>query len=352
MGWGIVGTGAIAATFAVAAQAAGVPVVAVTSRKTQTAQDFAKRFGVAGAVGYNSISDMATHPDIHAIYIATPNASHVTDTLEAIAAGKHVLCEKPLASSAAEATTIIEAARAAGVFCMEGLWSLCLPAYQEAIASVQQGAIGTLKEVHGTFCVPHTPQAMPRLFDGPGSGALLDRGVYLIALSQAFLGPLTLRSCHGDRSSGGVDLAATMVLENAQSGRAVLTCGIDRMGGNAIALVGTTGRITFTEPVTNPNGYVVRTADPSQRFTGPKGQFGTVQKIKQAVTSHPRLRQIARALKTNVQGRAGGLEHQILHVEKCLHQGLTESPLVPLDGSHTVLRLIDEARAQLAASGT
>ncbi|MGS4946638.1 Gfo/Idh/MocA family protein [Meridianimarinicoccus sp. RP-17] len=345
-GWGIVGTGAIAARFAVACREAGTPAVAVASRSAGTGGDFARRFALAGGA-VDSVAALAAVPGVDAIYVATPNAAHRDGVLAALAARKPVLCEKPLATSHAEGAEIVDAARRAGVFCMEGLWSLCLPVYRDAFAAVARGEIGTLREIHGNFAVPNSPDTMPRLFAGPGAGALLDRGVYLLALSQALLGPLRLCAVRGDVDADGTDLAATLVLEGADGARAVLGCAIDRLGGNGLTLVGTTGRIVFDEPLSCPGGYVLRRADPATPFSGPGGLPGPAARIKARLAGRPRLRHLARALRSDIRGRPGGLADQIAHVRACLARGATESDLVPLDGSLAVLHLIDAARAAL-----
>ena len=345
-GWGIVGTGAIAARFAVACHSMGRPAVAVVSRQQETGDAFAQRFGLSGGT-VSSIADLAAHPNVGAVYIATPNATHHDIALECIAGGLPVLCEKPLACTAAQARAIADAASAANVFCMEGLWSLCLPTLRTALSAVRRGDIGELREVHGSFAVPHTSETMPRLFSGEGAGALLDRGVYLLALSQALLGPLSLHHVSGDLNAEGVDLAATLLLENATGARAVLSCAIDRMGDNRLTLVGTQGRITFDAPVSNPSGYRLRRADPTVPFSGPTGLPGSKQKLKALVTNRPGLRRVGKALLENVTGAPGDLSDQIRHVESCLAQNLTQSDLVPLEGSITVLELIDAARARL-----
>lgn len=345
-GWGIVGTGAIAARFAVACRDAGTPAVAVASRGADTGADFARRFALSGGA-VDSVAALAAVPGVDAIYVATPNDAHRAGTLAAIAAGTPVLCEKPLATTAAEGAEIVAAARAAGVFCMEGLWSLCLPVYREAFAAVARGEIGTLREIHGSFAVPNSPETMPRLFSGPGAGALLDRGVYLLALSQALLGPLRLCAVQGDTDAAGTDLAATLILENATGARAVLSCAIDRSGGNGLTLAGTTGRIVFDDPVSSPGGFMLRRTDPSIPFAGPDGLPGAAARLKARLAGQPRLRRLAGALRGDVRGRSGGLSDQIAHVQACLARGATESDLVPLDGSLAVLRLIDEARERL-----
>jgi predicted dehydrogenase len=343
MTWGVVGTGAMSARFAVAARAAGTRVVAVSSRRLDVGRDFARRFGIDHSV--DSVSALAALPDVRAIYVATPNERHAIDTMAAIAAGKPVLCEKPFAVSESEAREVVQAARAAGVFCMEGLWSLTLPTYRAGFESVARGSIGRLREFHGDFSVPQNPAAMPRLFSPMGGGALLDRGVYLLSLTHALMGELTLVDAECDLTSDGVDLAATLILRSAEGARAVLTCAIDRMGENRVALLGDRGRIIFEESAPNPAGWRLERIDPEARFVGPAGYPGPAGKFKAAILGQPRLRHVAKSVLHGPAGRRGGLEDEIAHVEDCLRQGKTESDLAPLDRTLAVLALIDQARA-------
>ncbi|MEM9036544.1 MAG: Gfo/Idh/MocA family oxidoreductase [Actinomycetota bacterium] len=348
MSWGIVGTGTIASKFAVASARAGQPVAAVSSRSASTGQDFAARFEIPAAV--SSIEELVALPQVRRIYVATPNERHRDDVLAGIAAGVPVLCEKPLAISAAEGRELVDAAQAAGVFLMEGLWTLCLPVYRDVLARLADGAIGEVREVEANFAVPHGPDTMPRLFDGPGAGALLDRGVYAIALARAVLGPeLQLVHASGDLSSSGVDLAASLILESPTGARAVLSVAVDRMGSNRMAIAGTRGRITLEEPLANPAGFRVATIDPNATPSPPLGAPGLTDRITEQLMRRSTLRSVAKAALRRPSGAAGGLDDQIAHVEACLAAGRTESDWVPLSSSIAVLELIDDARAALAA---
>lgn len=344
MSWGIVGTGAMAARFAVACKAAGADVAAVASRTATTGEDFAHRFGIPRAV--EGAAALAALPDVSRVYIATPNTAHVPDCLASIAAGKAVLCEKPLAVTADGAKVVADAARQAGVFCMEAMWSLCLPNYIEAFAAVRNGEIGELSEIQGSFATPQSATTMPRLFTPDGGGALLDRGIYLLALSQALMGPLQLKAVHGTVGTGGVDLSATLMVENTQGKRAVLTAAIDRLGDNRLTLWGSHGRIQFEEPVSNPASWRLTQSDPERGFVGPKRLPGTVARLKARLSSQRQLRATLQALRGS-RGHSGGLEHQIRHVDACLAAEQTQSDLVPLDSSIAVLGLIDAARERL-----
>ena len=120
--WGIVGPGWIAGEFTTALHAHSAQrVVAVGSRSQERAEAFAAAHGIEHAVG--SVEALVAHPLVDVVYIAAPQSEHEALGLQAIAAGKHVLIEKPIATSAAEARNLVEAGRAAGVLVMEAMWS-------------------------------------------------------------------------------------------------------------------------------------------------------------------------------------------------------------------------------------
>ena len=125
--WGILGTGWIADKFVTALHESTRQVVqAVGSRSAEGARRAADAFGAATAHG--SYEALVADPEVDVVYVATPHHLHLPHALLAIEAGKHVLVEKPVGLDAGEARQIGEAAARAGVFCMEAMWSLFLPA--------------------------------------------------------------------------------------------------------------------------------------------------------------------------------------------------------------------------------
>lgn len=347
MRWGIVGTGAIAAHFAAAcANKKGSDIVAVASRTEEAGEHFAHKFAIAqSVVGATALANL---DNVDIIYIATPNHCHLADALAVIEAGKPVLCEKPLATNPDDAEKIAQAARQANVFCMEGLWSLCVPAYRAALAQLNKGAIGELKELTASFGVPQSESTMPRLFDvSSGGGALLDRGVYLVALSQLFLGPLKLVQTSGEVSASGVDLSATLILENKDGARAILSASIDRFGDNTMTLAGSRGRLRFAEPLTCPASFQIARCDPNAAFKGPSGKPNALASLKNTLRYSPYANKLKALLRKNEYWFNGGLQYEIDEVERCIQAGLKESPLVSLDSSIQVLDLVSQAQNQL-----
>uniref|UniRef100_UPI002FC7EC55 Gfo/Idh/MocA family protein n=1 Tax=Bosea sp. (in: a-proteobacteria) TaxID=1871050 RepID=UPI002FC7EC55 len=144
--WGIIGTGAIAAFFAAdLGLIAGARLGAVHSRSLGKARAFASRFGDGSA--YDDLDAFLADPSLDAVYIATPNNLHAPQALAAIAAGKPVLIEKPIALSAADAEAIAAAASARGVFAMEAMWSRFLPAVSALRRHLASDPIGKVRRL-------------------------------------------------------------------------------------------------------------------------------------------------------------------------------------------------------------
>lgn len=350
MRWGIVGTGAIAHRFAEAlAKVPGASIAAVAARRPEAGAAFAARFG-AGTVVADAAA-LAVLGTVDVVYIATPNHRHKPDALAVIAGGKPLLCEKPLACDAAEAAEIVGAARAAGLFCMEGIWSLCLPVYREAFARIRAGAIGEVREIVASFAVPEEPYPGSRLFDpAQGGGALLDRGVYLIALAGALIGDMRLAGAWGTLdATGATDAAVRVLFEGENGASAYLSAGIDRFAANEFTVVASAGRCTFAEPITCPPSYRLVARPPRGPEDPARGSGG--KGIAARLKQNPQVRRWARALASDARWMAGGLEDEIRTVERSIAQGLTESVEVPLDTSLRIAALMDEIGGRIGVRG-
>ncbi|MEL6690904.1 MAG: Gfo/Idh/MocA family oxidoreductase, partial [Pseudomonadota bacterium] len=179
--WGIVGTGNIACSMAAALpHVPGARRLAVGSRAMEPARAFAGDWGFERA--YNSYDALMQDADIDIIYIATPNAMHKDTILAALAAGKHVLCEKPMTLSAEDSATCFDVAEENGLVLMEALWSAFIPAMQRARELVRSGAIGTPRHLIANFVSLRDPAQHPILFDPAlGGGARNDLGIYPLA---------------------------------------------------------------------------------------------------------------------------------------------------------------------------
>lgn len=192
--FGIIGTGRISDwVLKGAAQDPRIKIVAVCSRTAEAAEAFIARNPIsAGAKVYVSVEEMASDPQVEAIYIGTPNQTHCEYTITALMAGKHVLCEKPLALNAAEGRRMVEAARENGCLLMEAMVSTLNPNFIAAAARLKE--IAPIRSYSSSFCQYSSKfEALKRGEVGtafkPGTaGALRDVGVYTLYPLVALFG--------------------------------------------------------------------------------------------------------------------------------------------------------------------
>jgi predicted dehydrogenase len=188
-------------------------LVAVCSRDMQRARAFADEYGIPDA--YGCCGDMLKRDDIDIVYIGLPNFLHADYSVMCMEAGKNVVCEKPMARSAAETKRMIEAAKKNDVFLMEGLWTRFFPAYKKAMEWIGQGAIGRPLLVEADFGVrmPDEEQASKmddamawRMDLFQGGGSISDLGIYCVSLAIDVMGglPDAIHS-HASRFAGGAD---------------------------------------------------------------------------------------------------------------------------------------------------
>ncbi|MDI1319005.1 MAG: Gfo/Idh/MocA family oxidoreductase, partial [bacterium] len=148
---------------------------------------FAADFG--GLRAHGSYEALLADPEVTAVYIATPHPSHLEWTRRAAAAGKHILCEKPLALNRAGAQQMVDAARAHQVFLMEAFMYRCHPQTAKLAELVRDGAIGELRAIHANFTVPFKFDPAHRIFNKAlGGGAILDLGCYPVSFSRRMAG--------------------------------------------------------------------------------------------------------------------------------------------------------------------
>lgn len=199
--FGIIGTGRISDwVLKGAGQDPRINITAVCSRTAEAAEAFIQRNPMAaGAKVYTSVEDMATDPEVDAIYIGTPNETHCAYSITGLKAGKHVLCEKPLAINAAEGLMMTDAARESGCLLMEAMVSTLNPNFA-AIAS-RLDEIAPVRQYSSFFCQYSSKyEALKRgevatAFRPGTAGALRDVGVYtLYPLIALFGRPSSIRS--------------------------------------------------------------------------------------------------------------------------------------------------------------
>lgn len=192
--FGIIGTGRISDwVLKGAEQDPRIMVTAVCSRSKEAAEAFIKRNKLAeGAKIYTSVSDMAADPDVNAVYIGTPNQTHCDYTLACLEAGKHVLCEKPLAINAEEGRIMVDKAREKGLLLMEAMVSTLNPNFIAAASHLAD--IAPVRQYSSYFCQYSSKfEALKKgevasSFKPGTAGALRDIGVYTIYPMVALFG--------------------------------------------------------------------------------------------------------------------------------------------------------------------
>jgi predicted dehydrogenase len=338
IGWAILGTGGMARQFAAALKSSpSSRLAAVLSRDAGRAEAFAKAAGDSATRGFTELAALLAEPSVEIVYIATPNHLHAREAIACMEAGKAVLIEKPLATSAAEARAIAEASARTGRFCMEAMWTLCLPALIRARALIDEGRIGAIRHIGGGVSYARPPGA-------GGGGALPDLGVYPLSVAQALLGPPVEAKATLRRGSAGQDIAAAMVLA-WEGASASLHCGHDAEGPNELTITGEHGVIRLAAPMISP-ALVALT--PKARPAGLRVDEGVV--IAAGASTRQAWKQLLRPLKPGrtklfpCPYRGNGLIHEIEEAQECLRAGKRESDLVPLALSLGVQETMERLR--------
>lgn len=256
---GILSTAKIAHAFVAGArQASGVEVVAVASRERERAEAFAHEHGLARAMDYEAL---LADTDIDAIYNPLPNTLHAVWSIAAMRAGKHVLCEKPLALSAAEAESMFAAADAHGVVLLEAFPYMFQPQTLELERLVREGAIGELRTMFAAFGFTMADPANIRLDAALGGGALLDAGCYAVSFVRQIFGRRPTRVSAVARFAHGVDQTLVATLEHEGGGLAQISCSFATAVHRHALITGSAGVIETGYP-----NHTSREAKPSYRI--------------------------------------------------------------------------------------
>ena len=186
--WGVLSTANIgrAAVIPAIQHSENGEVIAVASRDEQKGRDFAARTGIGRS--YGSYEALLAARDIDAVYISLPNSLHREWSIKAAEAGKHILCEKPLALNSAECDEMAEAARRHSVVLMEAFMYRFHPQTEKVIALLREGALGEVRLIHSAFTFRVSNPANIRLQPELGGGSLMDVGCYCINLSRTLAG--------------------------------------------------------------------------------------------------------------------------------------------------------------------
>lgn len=235
-------------------QVAEVTPVAVASRDGARAAEFADRFGVTAVKGYD---ELLRRDDIDAVYIPLPTGLHAEWIERALTAGKHVLAEKPLATSHSSAATLTEQARRAGLCLGENFMFLHHPQHGVVRDLLADGTIGELRSFAASFTVPPFSPDDIRYQAGLGGGALLDLGVYPLRAAQLFLGDRlhVAGAVLRHDAERGVDVGGGALLATPSGVTAQLTFGMADTYRSRYELCGSEGRIALDRAFTPPDDH-------------------------------------------------------------------------------------------------
>ncbi|MBM3116543.1 Gfo/Idh/MocA family protein [Jeongeupia naejangsanensis] len=309
--WGILGCGNIARRFAQGLEhVAAATLAAVWNRNTGKADAFAREFG---GTACDSLEGLL-NSDIDAVYIATPHTSHAQLAIHALAAGKHVLCEKPAAISAAEFDTVLAAARQHGKLFMEAMKPPFYPLYRKLRDHLATDPIGPVGFVRAGFANPGVPADHMLWNPDMAGGSLLDIGIYSAFLAVDWLGPVQEVQVLG-RLHGGVDSFASVNVRH-EAGIAQLYCGLDLAGSGDALLGGPGGHIVIHEKWWNPVRATIQYTD-------------------------------GRKVELEAPMSGSGLNYETAHFGALIEAGRLESPIVTHAHSRSMIELIDAARAGL-----
>jgi predicted dehydrogenase len=240
---GILGTARIAGQFvAGVAASAAVTVTAVASRDGERAGRFAAQFGIPRS--HASYAALLADAGVDAVYVPLPNALHAEWSIRAADAGKHVLCEKPLATSAADARAMFAAANRNGVALVEAYPYRAQPQILRLQELLREGAIGEVRLIQASFGFALRAGPNIRLDAELGGGALLDAGAYPVSFARMVAGTRPIRvQATALWSDGGVDRTLIAGLEYAGGLLAQIACSFDTAMHRQASIAGSGGLI-------------------------------------------------------------------------------------------------------------
>ena len=255
--WGLLAAGNIARAFAAGlAQTNSGIAHAVASRDRDRARAFADELGIPKS--YGSYDDMLADPEIDAVYVATPHPMHADWVVRAARAGKHILCEKPLAMNQWDAETAIAAARRSDVFLMEAFMYRCTPQTAKLAELVRDGAVGEVRTIDASFAFQCAYNLESRLLDANlGGGGILDVGCYPVSMSRLLAGaaageeyadPIEVHGLAHIGEESHVDEWAVAQLKFEGGILARLSTGVQVSQDNRVVVHGSQGRIEVPDP--------------------------------------------------------------------------------------------------------
>jgi len=320
--WGIIGPGEIADRFVSSVQRfTGQRIVAVASRDFNRASAFAQKHAIAKVFG--SYDELFADPEIDAVYVSTRQHAHKDPVIAAIKAGKHVLVEKPIASTNEDAQAILKAARLANVLVMEALWSLYLPQAYIVRELIADEVLGKIRYVQADLGQDQSKAL--RMWEPNGGGASHDMGVYPVSFIRSITGasPRGITSA-GSLSDRGVDVELNMLLSYQNGITALASCSMLANTRTSAWVDGAAGSLEVLAPFPVPTTLNILAPEFNPRVVASWTD------------------------RSEIQGH-DGLCYQATAFADFVSQGLTDSPIRSLDEAAKDIELLTVARHQIGA---
>ena len=294
-------------------------VVAVGSRDASREQAFVDEHAPS-ARPHGDYASLVADPEVDVVYVASPHSEHLEHALLAIHAGKHVLVEKAMAPTADEAQQIASAARGAGVFCMEAMWTRFLPHIDVLRQVLDAGLLGEVSTVIADHSIPLWPDGPERLAEPAlAGGAMLDLGIYPLSFASLTLGDLTRATGLGTLTDRGVDRRVAFVAQGPSGAVASLSTDMSVASPTTASVNGTWARLELETMFYMPT---------TMRLVGKDGV------VLDTMTGDP-------------MEQHRGLRHEATEVALRVAAGETESPVMPLDESIRILEVAEELLSSL-----
>lgn len=247
--WGVLGVARIATVKVIPAMQRGglCEIAAIASRHLARAEDAARKLGIAKA--YGSYDELLADPAIEAVYIPLPNHLHVPLSIRAAEAGKHILCEKPIAMSASEARELLAVRSRTGVLVGEAFMVQVHPQWQRTVELIRAGRIGKLLAARASYGYHNPSPENIRNILAYGGGGLMDIGCYPVKISRMVFGeePRRVSATMVRDPQFGTDVLTSAVME-FPSGQSVFTCGTQEVPNQSMEFIGSKGRLWLDVP--------------------------------------------------------------------------------------------------------
>ena len=367
--WAIIGPGAIAHRFAEAIQLLpNTYLHAVCGRQAERTARFAVDWASDGRAPrvLSHIDDLLNDARIDGVYIATPHAFHGEMVQHCLAAGKPVLCEKPLAPNKAQAEALVALSRERKVFLMEALWTRFLPIYEVVANWLATDAIGKVHGIQSSFCFHPEYDPQGRLFNPAlAGGSLLDIGVYNVAMTRWILevalgrcpGPLAIHA-HGVLAPTGVDQRVACTINFPGGVSSQFICAFDTCADNALSIFGERGSICLPHHFWEATQAILHIHDKRPLHNcSERSKFGSRSAPVRLYSEHRRAEirtrsKLCRGLDNPPQEvhapmRINGFEGEVEEAMRCIRGGLVESQRMPHAETLAIIAYLDEIRNQL-----